>query len=158
MFFGVWFKDMGKAIEGSFFRKLIFVFLCVTLPGGVYGLLLFLGNYNPQFQICSEVRWEILLKDEERTPFAGIGNLGVKFDECARESGREFCLGLLGQQVLRGLTRQPSAIPSSDNRASDGYDSANDFIRHFRLLLMVAGGILVSLSGIWVGWTMRDAT
>jgi len=109
VFIFFWLENMAKTIELSFCRKLVMVFLCVMLPGFLYGVLLFLGNYSPQFQVSGKMNGVIILKDMQRPAFSSIRDLGMEFNKCVGERGRELCLCLLGEQVLRGLTGKSSA-------------------------------------------------
>lgn len=155
MFVGIC-EDVREAISSSFLGKVALIFICVMLPGALYGSLVFLGDEQAKLQVRSGVHSKIILQDVHRAPFSYVVDLGVQFEQCVSERRRELCLGLLGEQVLRCLTREKGTDTNAQYRAAYADQGAGRFTRQAGLLLSGFGGIFFALLCVWVGWIVRD--
>ena len=90
---------MLESIELTFFRKITHLVACVLLPGFIYGVLLSLGQDRPQLDVSHQVARVVILQDTDGFPNAFFLNRPGQFDQCVRERGRKFCLGLLSEKI-----------------------------------------------------------
>ena len=149
---------MFESIELTFFRKVVLLVACVLLPGFVYGVLLFLGNDRPKFDVSHQVTRVVFLQDLNGPANAFFLNRPGQFDQCVRERGRELCLRLLSEQIAGSLAGQPRSVPGAAETAGESAHNTDqgdpDFLAQARLLAAGFMGIAIALCCTLVGADM----
>ena len=150
---------MFESIELTFFRKITHLVACVLLPGFIYGVLLSLGQDRPQLDVSHQVARVVILQDTDGFPNAFFLNRPGQFDQCVRERGRKFCLGLLSEKIAGALPGESGAVPNATESAGHGgnssYEGAPDGLAHWRILSAGLMGIVGALVCMAEGTQLR---
>ena len=148
-------KYVFESVELSFTRKLSLIVFAVLFPGFIYGGLLFLGNYRPEFDVRNKMTRIVFLEDVQGSSVSVFLDRPGQLEKCVRERGRELCLRLLGHEIARSLAGEPGAVPDTAYRSSHRDGSSPNFVSHLRVILAGIAGVLVALVGVGVGWSLR---
>ena len=150
---------MFESVKLSFFRQVVLIVFCVLLPGFIYGALLFYGQNRSKPNVGNQMSRVVGLQDIEGVTYSVLRNGAGQFEKCVSESGREFCLSLLGEQVSSSFPGQTCSVPHTPECSSSGADDADegskDFIAQLRILTAGCMGLAVAFVCMFVGTQLR---